>query len=218
MVLAVVLLISSCQSTTLPNSRPMVEKIALFNGLDLTNWEKTDYAGKGDVRVDENGSLVLEMGAELSGVRWNSDKQLPKINYQVSFQAMRTMGSDFFCGLTFPFNETHATLILGGWGGSLIGISSIDDFDASENETGDVYIFEDNQWYDIKLWVGEEKIQLWIDSEIVIDYEVDGHKVAMRFGEIEISAPFGISTYATTGVIKNIEMKVGSGKLKTTSN
>ncbi|MDG0963824.1 MAG: hypothetical protein P8O23_02075, partial [Opitutales bacterium] len=94
----------------------------------------------------------------------------------------------------------------------------IDDFDASENETGDVYIFENNQWYDIKLWVGEEKIQLWIDSEIVIDYEVDGHKVAMRFGEIEISAPFGISTYATTGVIKNIEMKVGSGKLKTTSN
>ena len=68
----------------------------------------------------------------------------------------------------------------------MIGISSIDDFDASENETGDVYIFEDNQWYDIKLWVGEEKILVWIDGEIVIDYEVDGHKVAMRFGEIEI--------------------------------
>ena len=108
----------------------------------------------------------------------------------------------FFCGLTFPFHDSHATLILGGWGGSLIGISSIDDFDASENETGDVYIFEDNQWYDIKLWVGEEKILVWIDGEIVIDYEVDGHKVAMRFGEIEISVPFGFSTYATTGVIK----------------
>ena len=128
------------------------------------------------------------------------------------------MGSDFFCGLTFPFHDSHATLILGGWGGSLIGISSIDDFDASENETGDVYIFEDNQWYDIKLWVGEEKILVWIDGEIVIDYEVDGHKVAMRFGEIEISVPFGFSTYATTGVIKNIEMRIGKGKSETTAN
>ena len=61
------------------------------------------------------------------------------------------MGSDFFCGLTFPYKETHATLILGGWGGSLIGISSLDDFDASENETGDAYIFEDNHWYDVRL-------------------------------------------------------------------
>ena len=52
--------------------------------------------------------------------------------------------------LLFHFTHSHATLILGGWGGSLIGISSIDDFDASENETGDdAYIFEDNQWYDI---------------------------------------------------------------------
>ena len=218
MVATIVLLICSCQSTILPNSQPMVEKIDLFNGLDLTNWEKTDYAGKGEVRVDDNGSLILEMGAELSGIRWNGDKQLPTINYQVSLQAMRTMGSDFFCGLTFPFHDSHATLILGGWGGSLIGISSIDDFDASENETGDVYIFEDNQWYDIKLWFGEEKILVWIDGEIVIDYEVDGHKVAMRFGEIEISVPFGFSTYATTGVIKNIEMRIGKGKSETTAN
>ena len=30
----------------------MVEKLDLLNGLDLTNWEKTDDAGKGEVRVD----------------------------------------------------------------------------------------------------------------------------------------------------------------------
>ena len=93
--------------------------------------------------------------------------------------------------LNFPYKESHATLILGGWGGSLIGISSIDDFDASENETGDAYIFEDNQWYDIRLRVTDSEISVWINDEQVIDCEVEGRKVAMRFGEIEMSVPLG---------------------------
>ena len=81
--------------------------------------------------------------------------------------------------LHFPYNDTHATLIFGGWGGSLIGISSIDDFDASENETGDAYIFEDNRWYDIRLKVTSGEIFVWIDDEQVIDVEVEGRKVEM---------------------------------------
>ena len=117
------------------------------------------------------------------------------------------MGSDFFCGLTFPYNDTHATLILGGWGGSLIGISSIDDFDASENETGDAYIFEDNRWYDIRLKVTSGEIFVWIDDEQVIDVEVEGRKVGMRFGEIEMSVPLGITTFATTGVLRDVILK-----------
>ena len=181
--------------------------ITLFDGSDLDDWERTDFAGKGEVQVDENGSMVLEMGAELSGVHWKGKTELPKINYEVTLQAKRTMGNDFFCGLTFPFKDSHATLILGGWGGSLIGISSLDDFDASENDTGDAYVFEDKKWYDVRLRVTEEKLQVWLDSKMVIDSDVEGRKVSMRFGEIEMSVPFGICTYATTGVIRDIKIK-----------
>ena len=116
------------------------------------------------------------------------------------------MGSDFFCGLTFPFKESHATLILGGWGGSLIGISSLDDFDASENETGDAYVSR------IKMVrrqasCNEKKLQVWLDDKMVIDTDVEGRKVSMRFGEIEMSVPFGICTYATTGVIRDVKIR-----------
>ena len=55
--------------------------ITLFDGKNLDNWERTDFAGKGEVRIDENGSMVLEMGAELSGVHWKGKTELPKINY-----------------------------------------------------------------------------------------------------------------------------------------
>ena len=146
------------------------------------------------------------MGSELSGIHWIGE-QLPLQNYEIHLKAKRTLGSDFFCGLTFPYKDSHATLILGGWGGSLIGISSIDDFDASENETGDAYIFDDNKWYDIRLRVTESELTVWIDNEEVIDCEVEGRKVGMRFGEIEMSVPLGICTYATTGVIREVYLK-----------
>ena len=201
------LLFIGCQGIkqTASSPRNSVETV-LFDGKDLDDWEITDFAGKGEIFIDENESLVLEMGAELSGLHWKG-QDLPKSNYEISLQAKRTMGSDFFCGLTFPYLESHATLGLGGWGGSLIGISSLDDFDASENETGDAYIFEDQQWYDIKLRVTDEEFTVWIDKESVIDCEVVGRKVSMRSGEIEMSVPLGITTFATTGKFKNISLK-----------
>ena len=182
------------------------QELTLFNGTSLDNWSKTDYAGKGEIFIDNNQTLVMEMGATLSGIHWTGD-DLPVENYEIALQARRTMGSDFFCGLTFPYKDSHATLILGGWGGSLIGISSIDDFDASENETGDAYIFEEKEWYDIRLEVMETKLKVFINGETVIDADVAGKKVAMRVGEIEMSVPLGITTYGTTGEFKNIVLR-----------
>lgn len=183
----------------------LTSKVILFDGSGLANWVHTDFAGKGNIFINEKKHLVMEMGAELSGLHWRGDA-LPKVNYEIRLEARRTMGSDFFCGLTFPYKETHATLVLGGWGGSLIGISSIDDFDASENETGDAYVFEDNKWYRIKLRVTEEELKVWIDDDLVIDCEVEGRQIGMRIGEIEMSKPLGIATYATTGEFKSITL------------
>ena len=201
------LTLGACVATKQKTSKsPKESEIILFDGKSLDSWEKTDFAGKGEIFIDKNGNLVLEMGAELSGLHWKGEA-LPTTNYEISLQAKRTMGSDFFCGLTFPYKDTHATLILGGWGGSLIGISSLDDFDASENETGDAFIFEDNQWYDVRLRVTNTEFTVWIDGKSVIDCEVEGRRVGMRPGEIEMSVPLGICTFATTGVFSAIHMK-----------
>ena len=193
-------------SEKLPKESKDSSEIILFDGKTLKNWQKTDFAGKGEIRVNKKGNLVMEMGAELSGLHWKGEA-LPQKNYEITLQARRTMGSDFFCGLTFPFHESHATLVLGGWGGSLIGISSIDDFDASENETGDAYIFEEKKWYDIRLKVVESKILVWIDQEKVIDCDLGGKKLSMRPGEIEMSIPLGITTYATTGEFRKVKLR-----------
>ncbi|NBQ02970.1 MAG: DUF1080 domain-containing protein, partial [Opitutae bacterium] len=46
-----------------------------------------------------------------------------------------------------------------------------------------------------------------IDGKSVIDCEVEGRKVSMRPGEIEMTVPLGICTFATTGVLKSIYLK-----------
>jgi len=112
----------------------------MIQGNSLGKWKQTDFAGHETVIV-ENGVMKIGMGIELNGVNWTGE--LPKEPYEIRFEARRVQGNDFFCGLTFPVKESHATLVLGGWGGALVGISSLDNLDASENETGDVYVFED---------------------------------------------------------------------------
>src|SRR5690606_25452467 len=104
----------------------------LFDGKTLAGWKVTDFAGHGEVHV-KDGVLRIEMGAGLGGVTYTNP--VPKLDYEVTLQARKIAGGDFFCGLTVPVRDSHCTLIVGGWGGGLVGISSIDGMDASENET-----------------------------------------------------------------------------------
>ena len=59
----------------------------------------------------------------------------PKVDYEVNLDAKRVAGNDFFCGITFPVGKRFCSLIVGGWGGATVGLSSIDGKDAAENET-----------------------------------------------------------------------------------
>lgn len=176
----------------------------LFNGTDLVGWETNDFAGGGEVRVEE-GKIIIGTGVALTGIK---KKQAPYTsNYEVEVQAMRIDGGDFFCGLTFPVKDSHATLIIGGWGGSLVGFSSIDGMDASENEFTQYMRFDDKKWYTIRLRVTDSKIQAWIDGERMIDASIAGRRISMRAGEIEDSAPFGIATFQTTAAIKSVKVR-----------
>jgi len=107
----------------------------LFDGKTLTNWKPTKFGGQGDVEVEsEDGILKLNFGSPMTGVTW-SGEELPTMDYEVSLEAQRADGSDFFCGMTFQYGDSPCSLILGGWGGGVVGLSSIDGHDASENPT-----------------------------------------------------------------------------------
>jgi hypothetical protein len=124
---------------------------------------------------------------------------------------MRVSGSDFFCGLTVPVNDSHCTLIVGGWGGGLTGISSLDGYDASENDTTRFQNFQQGKWYSVRLRVTKTKIQAWLDQEKIVDTSIVDRRVSLRSGEIEMSIPFGIATFQTTAAIRNVRIRPVTG-------
>ena len=106
---------------------------ALFDGKTLGSWQPSKFGGDGGVRVD-NGQIILETGKPFTGITW-AGPELPTTNYEIALQAMRVEGRDFFAGVTFPVGDSSCSLILGGWGGTVIGLSSVNSEDASQNET-----------------------------------------------------------------------------------
>jgi len=181
----------------------------LFDGKSLADWETVDIGGSGQVEL-EGGVMIINQGDSLSGVVYKKPQELPVTNYEISLLAKRLQGVDFFCALTFPVGDLKkcATLICGGWGGSVTGISSIDDVDASNNATGSYQKYEDDKWYSVRLRVTPENLSVWIDDKQVVDQDIKGRKVSLRPGPIESYAPLAISTYNTTGAIKAVRLKV----------
>lgn len=180
------------------------DAVPLFDGKTLTGWKETNFAGAGEVSV-ENGAIILDAGNDLTGV--NYAKDFPKMNYELSLEAKRVMGSDFFCGLTFPVGETSVTYVVGGWGGGVVGISSIDGNDASENETTRYEKFDADRWYRVRVRVTPALLEAWIDDTQIAKVDLDGRKLSMRGGEIELSEPIGIASYRTRAALRNILLR-----------
>ncbi len=176
--------------------------IQLFDGKTLNGWRISDFAGKGPVRV-EDSKLILEMGT-MTGVTYTND--VPTMNYEISVEAMRVDGSDFFCGLTFPVGNDPCSLIVGGWGGGVVGLSSLDGQDAANNETTQYINFEKGRWYKVRLRVMPNKIQAWIDDDKVIDADTTDRRISIRL-EVEESRPLGFASWSTTAALRNIYLR-----------
>jgi hypothetical protein len=175
----------------------------LFDGRTLNGWKSTDFGGEGTVEV-KDGAILLGVGNDLTGV--NFLRPTPHRNYEISLEARRVDGSDFFCGLTFPVKNDPCSLIIGGWGGGVCGLSSIDGLDASENSTTKYREFESGRWYSIRLRVTDAKIEAWIDKDQIVDQKLAGKKISIR-SEVEASRPFGIASYRTLAALRNIRLR-----------
>ena len=175
----------------------------LFNGKNLDGWEITNFGPQGPVYVS-GGEIVLGMGDGCTGITWK--RMFPEINYKVTLEAKRVAGNDFFCGMTFPAGKYPCTLIVGGWGGTTVGLSSINGLDAAENETTIMRQFEKNRWYRICLIVKPDSIRALIDDVVVVDFAIKDKKLSIR-PEVELSKPFGITSWNTTAALRNIRLE-----------
>ena len=198
-IVATALFGSSCG--TLPGEGE--EWTALFDGRGLDVWKVTEFGGQGEVFV-EDGCLVLGAGEPLTGVTWTGG--LPRGNYELHLRGARTQGSDFFCGLTFPVGSEHCTLVLGGWGGVVVGLSNLDDLDAEHNESRRLFDFVRGRFYEILLRVTATHISAWIDGARIVHQDIRGRRLSLR-PEVESSRPLGLASFATEASFESIRWR-----------
>ena len=175
-----------------------------------SSWHASGIAEEGRVSI-KAGEIELQPGQPMTGARfdaqgWNT-AGLPLTRYAIEFEAMRVAGNDFFGTVTFPVNDSHVSLVFGGWGGTLVGISSIDDMDASENSTRGNAYFENSRWHKMRIEVRDDELKAWINDKLFVNTSTKGRKLGLRAGDIEKCTPFGFASYATQSRIRNVVIR-----------
>jgi len=178
---------------------------SLFDGKTLTGWKVTDFGGEGEVRV-EDGAIIMRMGQPLTGITWKDGDAVPKDNFEISLQAMKRKGDDFFCALTFPVRDSHATFVIGGWAGTVFGLSSINGLDASENETTQYEKLDSNKWYAVRVRVADGKIACWLNDKQMVDVELKDNRISTRI-EVDPNKPLGVCCYNVESALKDIKLR-----------
>lgn len=175
----------------------------LFDGHSLTNWAVPDFGGSGKVRV-KDGAIHLGQSEGCTGITYTN--AVPRNNYEIEVTGKRIEGRDFWCGLTFPVGKDHISLILGGWGGSVVGLSSLDGLDASQNETKRVINFENDRWYVLRVRVADGIINVWLDGKSIEHVDTRKRRVGIRM-EVDFCVPLGIATWQTHSAIRSIRLR-----------
>lgn len=177
---------------------------SLFDGKTLQGWKAPKFGGEGEVSV-KDGMIILGLGEGITGVTYTGE--VPKNNYEFAFEGKRIEGNDFYASPTFPVGDSFCTFIGGGWAGTVVGLSSIDFYDASDNSTTTFKEFKTGQWYRYRVRVSDSRIEAWIDDDKMVTQDRQGHKFSTRW-EVDQCKPLGISSWCTKGAVRNLRIRL----------
>ena len=180
----------------------------LLDAPHAASWKAAGMENEGKAFL-KDGELTTSIGEPMTGITFTAWEGLgvPRDRYIIEYEAMRAEGGDFFGSITFPVRDSGLTFIMGGWGGSLTGVSSIDDMDASENMTRGNFAFENNRWYRVCIELREEDLTITIDGRPFVGVSLKGRQTGLRYGEISKCLPLGFASYLTTARIRHVVVR-----------
>lgn len=183
------------------------ETVALFNGRDLSGWKAADIWGNGKVEALSNGVVSCGLGKPLTGLAYTNS--FPTMSYEVKMEALRKEGSDFFVAMTIPVESNACTVVIGGWGGNLCGISSINFMDASENQYSESVSFKNDVWYTLRVRVTPGLLEVFLNDTLYtakVPFESSSAFTLRAGSDIDKTKPFGLATYETKALWRNLSV------------
>jgi hypothetical protein len=189
--------------------------VNLFDGKTLTGWcvlteDPCDLHGKVYAR---NGQLVLEKAVERStSISWTGFT-LPRTNYEIKLEAMRTDGPGCVCHVVFPVGDSYCLLNVGGVAGegkegTIVALDRVDSYTSvdKDNPTTRPMTFEDNRWYRILLRVTPTGISVLIDGDYITGLSLTEHEVGLPPPWI-ILRPLGLGNWESASAFRNIAVR-----------
>jgi hypothetical protein len=181
-------------------------QINLFNGKNLSGWKRAEITDNGEVKALPDGTVECGIGNPMTGIAYTN--KFPTMNYELSLEGMRQAGSDFFMALTIPVETSFCSVIIGGWGGGLCGISSYDGMDAANNMWAEGLTLKNNCWYKLVVRVTPGVIQVSLNQDLYtarVEFD-DCNRLSLRSGDIEKTVPMGLTTYETQALWRNFTL------------
>lgn len=172
----------------------------LFDLSTLADWETGVFGNPDDFELTDTG-IVIPQTSTLAGMTYRGGP--PVTPYRLHVDVTKRYGDDFFLGLTFPVRDSYLTLVLGGWGGGVSGLSCIDGEDASDNATKHVEYFPNGKRQTVVVDVADERVVARIDGRVLVDADLRGKELGLRT-EVLASRPLGVATFATSSLIHRI--------------
>ncbi|HUT35124.1 MAG TPA: protein kinase [Planctomycetota bacterium] len=181
---------------------------SLFDGKTLTGWKplsSAHFTGKDLVSVSE-GSIELRGEGSAAGVTYTGS--VPRMDYEIQFEAMRVKGGGRMAALVFPYGDAHALWALGFHSGS-VGIDMVDNRNDNNwrNPTYKRVEIRSGAWHRWRLSVTRERIQGWLDDKVVLNLATAGHPLSIA-GEFAVGAPLALcADQDSAGRIRNIRLR-----------
>jgi len=192
-----------------PPAPKLGEWVNLFDGKTLDGWRVAEgggFADHGPVKA-EDGRIALAAGVGATGIRWRGE--FPTTGYEIALEAMRTSGSEDFGNLAFPIGASYCELGIGAWGGTLVGLLSVDGQLAVDRAAPRRMDFESRRWYAIRLRVTEQRVEAWVDDEKLVDTPRTGH--TFQSSNVQ-EAGFFIYSWRSAAEVRNIRLRrLGTG-------
>ena len=187
-----------------PQPPPADDWVSLFDGKALGAWQPVErFESTASV---EDGKLVLAARPEWNAIHWRVD--VPREDYELTYETMRVLGSRDFGTLAFAIGgATHCMLHIGTGEGNLAGLSNVDNKDYRSNGTAVPFAFENGRWYAVTLRVTAEQVEAWVEGRKLVDIPRAGHTFAPASHRLRDIKAFGLCSYNTTAAVRNIRLR-----------